>query len=135
MAAITMLTKNKTSTKADKAESPRQAGVKGSDANCVVSKGTRVEGDFASTESIRLDGAVTGQLKCDRRLVIGEEGSVQGKVIAADAVIMGRIKGDVVISGTLHLMGSAHIEGDIHTKFLVVEEGAAYIGKCQVDGK
>ena len=133
MAAITMLSKTKK--KADKAETSRPATLKSSDANCVVAKGTRIEGDFSSVESIRLDGIVIGQLKCERRLVIGEAGRVEGNVTASETVVMGHIKGDVMVSGTLHLMGTAQIEGDIQAKFLVVEEGAAYAGKCLVGAK
>lgn len=125
-----MLSKPKT--KADNAEAPRMAAARGSDANCVVAKGTRIEGDFSSAESIRLDGIVVGQLKCDRRLVIGESGSIEGNVTASEAVVMGRVKGNVVAAGTLHLMGTAHVEGDIQAKFLIVDEGAAYIGNCRV---
>lgn len=134
MSAFTMLTKPKTKVE-HKVEPQRAALPKGSDANCVVSKGTRIEGDFASAESVRLDGVVVGQLKCDKRLVIGEAGSVEGKVVAADAVVMGHIKGDLLVSGTLQLTGTARIEGDIQAKSLSVEEGAAYHGKCQVGGK
>lgn len=119
----------------DKPEAARAAMARGSDANCVVSKGTRIEGDFSSTESIRLDGIIVGQLRCDKRLVIGEAGKVEGKVNAADAVIMGHIQGDVVVSGSLQLMGTARIEGDIQARVLAVEEGAVYYGKCQVGGK
>lgn len=127
--------RSKANPKVDKAEAPRGAAPKGSDANCVVAKGTRIEGDFSSTENIRLDGIVVGQLKCERRLVVGEAGRIEGKVTAAEAVVMGNIKGDVSVNGTLQLMGTARIEGDIQAKFLVVEEGAAYIGNCRVGAK
>ncbi|MCB0564714.1 MAG: polymer-forming cytoskeletal protein [Phaeodactylibacter sp.] len=133
MAAITMLSKTKI--RPNKAETPRPATMKSSDANCVVSKGTRIEGDFSSAESIRLDGVVIGQLKCEQRLVIGEAGRVEGNVKASETVVMGHIKGDVVVSGTLHLKGTAQIEGNIQAKFLVVEEGATYVGKCLVGAK
>ena len=133
MAAITMLSRTKS--KPEPVETPRSVPLKGSDANCVVAKGTRIEGDFISSENIRLDGTVVGQLKCERRLVIGETGKVEGKVISSEAVVMGHVKGDVQISGTLHLMTTARIEGDIRAKSLKVEEGAAYFGKCLVGEK
>lgn len=133
MAGLSIRSKPKA--RPEKAETPSPAAVKSSDANCLVSPGARFEGDFSSSENIRIDGAVVGQIRCERKLVIGEEGRVEDKVISAETVVMGRIKGNVEVSGTLQLMGTAHIEGDIQAKFLVVEEGAAYNGKCQVSGK
>ncbi len=130
-----MKSKAKTATGTENSTGPRLSALKGGDANCVVSKGTTIEGDFLSSENIRLDGGVNGQLKCEKRLVVGETGRVEGKVEAAEAVIMGQVKGNVSVSGTLHLMGTAKIEGDISAHFLTVEEGAAYNGKCQVGGQ
>lgn len=133
MAPITMRSKAKA--KVENSDTFRAASQASTDANCIVAKGTRIEGDFSSTESIRLDGIVVGKVKCERRLVIGEDGKIEGKVNTVDAVVMGRIKGDVNVSGTLRLMGTAFIEGDIHAKTLLVEEGASYIGNCHVGGK
>ena len=133
MAAITLRPKAKPL--AEENGASRQASLKGGEGNCVVSPGTRIDGGFTSSENIRLDGVVSGELRCDRRLVIGEAGRVEGKVTAAEAVIMGSIHGDVIISGSLHLMGTARIEGDIRASLLIVEEGAVYNGKCQIGGK
>lgn len=127
--------KNKAQAVAEDAGPSRQLAVKGGEGNCVVSAGTRIEGGFSSSENIRLDGAVAGELRCDRRLVIGEKGQVEGKVTAAEAVIMGRIHGDLAVSGTLHLMGTARIDGDITAGLLIVDEGALYNGRCQIGGK
>ncbi|MDX1943048.1 MAG: polymer-forming cytoskeletal protein [Saprospiraceae bacterium] len=101
-------------------------------ANCVVAKGTKIEGNFRSPENIRMDGAVIGEVRCDKKLVMGEDSRVDGKVFAQDAVIMGTIKGDVVIADTLHLQSSAKIEGNITAKFMIVDEGAVFNGECKI---
>jgi cytoskeletal protein CcmA (bactofilin family) len=108
------------------------APLRGVDTNCVVSSGTRVEGDFTATENVRLDGSLKGTLKCEKRLVIGQNGQVEGEVHASEAVIMGSVNGNVKIDGSLHLQSTARIEGDIAAKYLIVEEGAAYNGQCKV---
>ncbi len=133
MATLTL--KPKAQSLAEENGASRQAALKGGEGNCVVSSGTKIEGGFASTENIRLDGALVGELRCDRRLVIGEAGLIEGKVTAAEAVIMGRIVGDVAVAGALHLMGTARIEGDISAGSLIVDEGARYNGRCQISGK
>jgi len=131
MAAISMKAKPGKGKEAS-ASSKNGVGIRGGDTNCVVSSGTRVEGDFTATENVRLDGSLKGTLKCEKRLVVGEKGQVEGQVEASEAVIMGTITGDVKISGSLLLQGTAKIFGDITAKYLVVEEGAAYNGQCKV---
>ncbi len=106
----------------------------GTAANCVVAKGTRIEGSFRSPENIRMDGTIVGELRCDKKLVMGEGSIVEGKVFAQDAVIMGAVKGEIVISETLHLQSTAKIEGNVSAKFLIVDEGATFNGDCKVGG-
>lgn len=105
-----------------------------SSANCVVAKGTKIEGNFRSPENIRMDGAIVGEVRCDKKLVMGEDSSVEGKVFAQDAVVMGKIKGDIVIAETLHLQNTAKIEGNITAKFMIVDEGAVFNGDCKIGG-
>jgi len=103
-------------------------------ANCVVAKGTRIEGNFRSPENIRMDGTVVGEVHCDKKLVMGEKSAVEGKVFAQDAVIMGTINGDVAITETLHLQSTAKVKGNITAKFMIVDEGAVFDGDCKIGG-
>ena len=132
MAAISMKAKPKKTI--ESSLNGKSPSLKTSDANCVVSTGTHIEGDFSSAENVRLDGSLKGTFKCEKRLVVGEKGRVEGQVQAADAVILGQIDGDIVVNGTLHLRSTAKINGDISTKYLIVDEGAAYNGQCKVGG-
>ncbi|MCB0643463.1 MAG: polymer-forming cytoskeletal protein [Phaeodactylibacter sp.] len=101
---------------------------------CVVSKDTTIEGTFGADQDVRLDGTVKGDVKCAKRLVMGQTGKVEGTVVAENAVIMGTIEGEVTINGVLHLHPTAVIKGNIKAKTLKVDEGAQYTGTCSVGG-
>ncbi|HMO38720.1 MAG TPA: polymer-forming cytoskeletal protein [Saprospiraceae bacterium] len=118
--------------KADVAAAAKTSLPPSSSANCVVAKGTKIEGNFRSPENIRLDGTVVGEVRCDKKLVMGEGSLVEGKIFAQDAVVMGAVKGDVQITETLHLQGTAKIEGNITAKAMIVDEGAVFNGDCKV---
>ena len=105
-----------------------------STANCVVAKGTKIEGNFRSPENIRMDGMIVGEVRCDKKLVMGEESTVEGKVFAQDAVVMGSVRGDINVTETLHLQSTAKIQGNIVTKYLIVDEVAIFNGDCKVSG-
>lgn len=112
--------------------SPSNARALSAGSNCLVAKGTKIEGNFHSAENLRLDGEIVGEVKCDQKLVMGQESRIQGKVLTAEAVIMGVVKGDIKVSGVLHLKPTARIEGNIASKYMVVEEGAQFNGECKI---
>ena len=115
-----------------RSESPVTAVRAGSQADtCTVAKGTKIQGNFHSAENIRLDGAIVGEVRCDKKLVMGEGSRLEGKIFANDAVVMGRVEGDLTIQGVLHLTASARIKGNINTRHLIVDEGAKYEGQCK----
>lgn len=104
-------------------------------ATCVISEGTHIEGTITSNTNIRIDGSIKGILNCQEKLVMGETGSVEGTISTKDAIMTGTFKGDVNVTGTLHLKSSAVIQGDIVAQFLIVDEGAQYFGSCTIGNK
>jgi len=102
---------------------------------CVISSGTRIEGKFDASENVRLDGVVKGDVKCQKRIVMGDTGKIEGSVIAQDLIVRGTIKGDIQVKNLLHLQQSAYIEGTISAKSMIVDEGASYNGECKVGSK
>ena len=100
--------------------------------NCVIAPGTKIEGDFTTTENVRIDGSVVGHIKCDRKLVLGKNANVEGTLTAAEAVLMGTVVGDVTVGGLLKLEGTAVVKGDIVAKKIIVDEGAKYDGISKI---
>ena len=100
--------------------------------SCVIAQGTKIEGNFQSGENVRLDGTVIGDFSCEKKLVVGKDGRVEGNIRARDAVVMGTVIGDLFISGLLQLDKTAVISGNITTVAISVEEGARYDGRCKV---
>lgn len=98
----------------------------------VIAKGTTIEGKFLCLENVRLDGLINGEVRVEKRLVIGDTGEVVGNIFANDASIKGRIKGDLNVKEALHLLETARIEGNITAKTMIVEEGAKYNGNCKI---
>ena len=100
--------------------------------SCVIGQGTTIEGSFISKEDVRLDGKLIGELKVEKRLVMGENGLIDGNATCNGSSISGKIKGEIHVDGTLHLSQSAFVNGKIRAKKLVVDEGASYTGECLI---
>ena len=124
----------KTKPNTEKTLSVVSNGLKESSETCVVASGTTIEGKFNASENVRLDGQIKGEVKCSQRLVMGESGRIEGNIQTKDAIILGNIEGEIVVEGTLHLKGTAFIKGKIQAKYMIVDEGAQYIGECKIGG-
>jgi cytoskeletal protein CcmA (bactofilin family) len=99
---------------------------------CVIAKGTVITGKVITTENIRIDGTIKGELRCDKKVVMDAGGLVEGNIYAGESTIKGKVEGTVTVSNTLHLLDSSFIKGDIKAKKLHVEEGARYDGQCKI---
>jgi cytoskeletal protein CcmA (bactofilin family) len=99
-----------------------------------INEGTELTGDIVSNGFFRIDGNVVGNISKPSRVVIGKNGSVNGKLICEDADIEGRFEGDLDVSGTLTLKATAHIEGEVVAGKLSVEPGATFNASCSMQG-
>ena len=99
---------------------------------CIIAKGTVITGKVITTENIRIDGTIKGELRCDKKVVMDAGGLVEGNIYAGESTIKGKVEGTVTVDNTLHLLDSSFIKGDIKAKKLHVEEGARYDGQCKI---
>ena len=100
--------------------------------SCLIAKGTTIEGKFNSVDDVRVDGIINGDVFCQKRLLVGATGWIDGTIHTHDATIGGYVKGNLIVAGILRLESTANIEGNIVAKELEVVEGAQYNGACKV---
>jgi cytoskeletal protein CcmA (bactofilin family) len=98
----------------------------------MISEGTKIKGSITSENDIRISGKVEGEARCKGKIIIASSAHIQGDLISVDADVSGNVDGTIKVSNRLILRQSANIEGDIHTKLLVVEEGAQINGSFKM---
>jgi cytoskeletal protein CcmA (bactofilin family) len=100
--------------------------------NTTIGEGTTLKGDVKVEGSIQVDGEFEGTIDATDTLVIGENGKVDGDATVANAVIGGRMYGNVFASGKIELQRGSQLLGDIKTRGLVIEDGVVFQGNCQM---
>ncbi len=100
----------------------------------IIGQGTVIEGGLQAKSDVRVAGEVRGNVDVEGKTVVTPEGFVNGEVRSTHADIAGRVEGEVVVTDRLVLKGTAQINGNIHTKKLVIEEGARFSGTCDMSG-
>ncbi len=98
----------------------------------MIGEGTVFEGTLKSESDIRISGRVDGTLEVKGKVIVAQEGSVEGEIRAASLDVAGRVNGEVDVEERVVLKSSAVIEGNIQTGRLVVEEGAEFNGTCRM---
>ena len=100
----------------------------------IIAQGTKIVGDIASQGPFRIDGTVEGNVKTSGKVVIGKSGFIKGTLQGENADFEGKFSGKLILSGTLSLKATAHIEGEVHTTKLAVEPGATFNATCSMKG-
>jgi len=98
----------------------------------IISNGVKIEGKVTSTGSIRVDGALKGDLNAKGNVTVGEQGKINGEIVANIVTIGGNVVGTVNAKEKLVLETKCVLTGDIITKVLVIEAGAKFDGKSNM---
>lgn len=92
-----------------------------------ISADLTIDGHVISKGEVQVDGDIKGSIRC-AALVIGQNSSILGDIIAEDIVVRGRVLGSVH-GARVQLQSTAHVEGDIHHQAIGIEQGAYFEGK------
>ena len=99
-----------------------------------IAFGTSLKGDVVSNGDFRVDGAIEGTLKCEGKLVLGQQGKITGEVFCANAEILGAFNGKLTVSQLLSLKATAKVDGEVTTGKVSIEPGAFFNGSCNMNG-
>lgn len=98
--------------------------------NTVLGVGSSLRGTLMVTGTLRIDGEFEGDiLNCDR-LEIGEHGVMRADVEVKEALIKGRVQGNIRALGTIEMKSGARVEGDVAAISVAMEPGVFFSGRC-----
>lgn len=103
-----------------------------SPARNIIGNGTIIKGEVESNGDIRVDGKVIGTLKSNGKVVLGQNGSIEGDMYCKHADLSGRINGKMFVEELTSLKSTSRVEGELTTKQLYIEIGAIFTGKCEM---
>jgi len=98
----------------------------------IIGAGTIINGDISSNGDIRIDGTLIGNLSSKAKVLIGQEGIVEGDINGQQADIMGKVTGMLKIKELLQLKGKCNVNGELFAGKLEVEPTATFNGSCHM---
>jgi cytoskeletal protein CcmA (bactofilin family) len=99
----------------------------------LIGEQTRIEGSIHSQGSLRIEGAVKGEVHAQGEAFIGEKSHIEGAVFARRVVVAGEVKGNIETVNGLEISATGKVYGDITGDRLTIEEGAIYKGNVNMD--
>jgi cytoskeletal protein CcmA (bactofilin family) len=96
----------------------------------IISADSTIKGDMESDGDIRIDGKLIGNINCKAKIIVGQQGIVEGNLNGNQADVLGTVNGDIKMTGQLNLLGKSIINGNIHVGKLQMESTVVFNGKC-----
>ena len=103
-----------------------------SPARNIIGNGTIIKGEIESNGDIRIDGKVIGLLKSNGKIVLGQNGNIEGDIYCKQADLSGYVHGKIFVDELTSLKSTSRVEGELTTKQLYIEIGAIFTGKCEM---
>ncbi len=109
----------------------REAG--GEAAISIIATGMKIVGDAETDGTIRIEGRVEGTIRAGKSVVVGRSGEVVGDIITQDAVISGKVSGNVTAESRLELQSTCNVSGELRSRRVQLDEGARFNGQLHMD--
>jgi cytoskeletal protein CcmA (bactofilin family) len=97
-----------------------------------IGKDVEFKGVITYSGTVRIDGALDGEVHTDGGLLVGPEAVLKAKVSAGTVVCQGTIHGDIHAKDQIVLRAPAVVEGNLITPVLSMEEGVMFNGTLEM---
>ena len=94
----------------------------------ILSRDLVVTGEISTDGDVQIEGRLEGNIKATT-LTVGEQGAVNGKIIAGTVLIRGKVTGKITAS-TIEMAETANVMADLVQDHLTIANGAFFDGKC-----
>lgn len=98
----------------------------------LISSDTTLKGDISSSNDLRIDGTIIGNIKSSAKIIVGASGVVEGDIIGNQADIVGKVTGNIRAKDILQLRGDCVVNGNLYAGKLQVEPTATFNGQCHM---
>lgn len=98
--------------------------------NTTIGVNSTFRGTIMVTGTLHIDGEFEGDILNCERLEIGEHGVMRADVEVREALVMGRVYGNIRALGAIEMRSGARVEGDLAAMSIAMEQGAHFTGRC-----
>ncbi|MDD5456988.1 MAG: polymer-forming cytoskeletal protein [Candidatus Margulisbacteria bacterium] len=99
----------------------------------IVGVESYLTGTINTESSIRIEGGFTGEINSQGVVFVGLQSKIKAQVHALRLIVAGELEGNVEVVESIDILSTGKLIGNITGKRLVVDEGALFQGKVNMD--
>jgi cytoskeletal protein CcmA (bactofilin family) len=103
--------------------------------NSIIGEGSEFKGEFTINGLLRIDGRFRGTIETEGKVLIGQTGEAITDIKASVVVVGGKVRGNIFATERVIMLSSGHVEGNIITPGLIMEDGVVFEGNCTINKK
>ncbi len=93
-----------------------------------------VKGKISSAEDLQIDGTVEGPISVHgKKLTVGRTAQLNSELAAREIIVYGKVHGNLRASDRVEIKKDGSVIGDITTARIMIEDGAHFKGKIEID--
>lgn len=96
----------------------------------LLASGAEIRGDLKAPGAVVVEGTIEGSINATGDVQIGPRGNVTAEIEGRNVTVAGRVKGKIFAEDKVMLVSGAHVEGDIHSQSLKIEDAVFFQGGC-----
>lgn len=109
------------------------AGVRPTEINALLGRGTSFEGKLFFEGRVRVDGNFRGEIRGEDVLVIGEGARVSGSVHVGTCIVTGGdVEADIKARDAIELYAPSKVKGSLHSPAIFIDRGVVFDGSCKM---
>jgi cytoskeletal protein CcmA (bactofilin family) len=105
------------------------------DVKTVIGPDTRIAGPLSGKDDLEVHGTVDGPVHGEAAVTIAAGARIAGEVRGRDVVVGGELAHPVFASGSVRLLATAVMTGDIEAPRVAIDEGAVFDGQVRMRKK
>jgi len=98
-----------------------------------IGKSLVIKGEVTGSESLYVDGRVEGSIHLPgNRVTVGRNGVIAANITAREAVILGKVRGNVTATDRVDIRNEGSLTGDVIAQRISIEDGAFFKGGIDI---
>ncbi len=100
-----------------------------------IATGSKVVGEISGEADLVIDGVIEGEIHLESRVVVSNDGRVEGKIHARSVEVAGKVLGNVRGGERVKVLATGSLEGDVLSPRVEIAEGAFFKGRVEMTDK
>src|SRR5580692_11733384 len=99
----------------------------------VLNADVEIKGNLKFAGELTFAGHLEGEVQSEGTLHLDDKAVVRGNINLNSVVVRGKISGNVSAKEKIEIKSVGELFGDVRAAKLIIEEGATFVGRCDVN--